>query len=301
LHFWELINARERRSAIIEIEPSTFQFRKRPSERLLTAWLSWGFPQGIEIELGSDLRVADLLFKRLLENVTIRILLADDHKIVRDGLRALLQKQADIVVVGEADNGRTAVELARKLQPNVAILDIGMPELNGIEATRKLVADVPGVKIIALSIHFDRRFVEGMLRAGASGYLLKDCAFEELARAVETVLQQQIYLSPKISGVLVEDYLRKSSVAATASSAILTNREREVLQLLAEGHSTKGIASCLSISVKTVETHRQQIMKKLDRHSIAEITKYAIRKVLLPWTNDWSVNKHDRSWTHARL
>ena len=208
--------------------------------------------------------------------MSIRILVADDHKIVRDGLRILLEQQEDMEVVGEADNGRAAVELACTLAPNIAVLDIGMPDLNGIDATKKLAADAPLVKVIALSMHSDRRFVEGMLQAGAVGYLLKDCAFAELARAVRTVVAGQVYLSPAISGVLVSDYLNKSAAAATPND-VLTDREREVLQLLAEGHGTKAVAARLHVSTKTIETHRQRMMTKLDLHSIAELTKYAVR------------------------
>ncbi len=209
--------------------------------------------------------------------MSIRILVADDHKIVRDGLRNLLEQQEDMEVVGEADNGRAAVELACSLAPNVAVLDIGMPELNGIDATKKILAEAPGVRVIALSMHSDRRFVEGMLHAGAVGYLLKDCAFDELARAVRTAVAGQVYLSPAISGVLVKDYLKKSAATTAAASDVLTDREREVLQLLAEGHSTKAVAARLHVSAKTIETHRQRTMAKLDLHSIAELTKYAVR------------------------
>lgn len=212
--------------------------------------------------------------------MSIRILLADDHKIVRDGLRCLLEQQEDMEVVGEAENGRTAVELARTLSPNVAILDIGMPDLNGVDAAKKMTAKAPGVKVIALSMHSDRRFVEGMFRAGAAGYLLKDCAFEELARAVRAVAGGQTYLSPVISTVLVADYLTKSEAAEAVDADVLTTREREVLQLLAEGHSTKAVAARLHVSVKTIETHRQRVMAKLDIHSIAGLTKYAIREGL---------------------
>ncbi len=208
--------------------------------------------------------------------MSIRILVADDHKIFRDGLRNLLEQQEDMKVVGEVDNGRAAVEMACTLAPNVAILDIGMPELNGIDATKKLLADAPNVKVIALSMHSDRRFVEGMLQAGAVGYLLKDCAFDELAQAVRTAVAGQVYLSPAISGVLVADYLKKSAATTADDSDVLTNREREVLQLLAEGHSTKAVALRLQVSAKTIETHRQRIMTKLDLHSIAELTKYAV-------------------------
>lgn len=210
----------------------------------------------------------------------IRILLADDHKITREGLRSLLEKQQDMDVVAEAENGRTAVRLAHELLPNVVIMDVTMPDLNGVEATRQIVGRVPNVKIIALSMHSDSLFVTEMLRSGASGYLLKDCAFDELALAIRAVASGKTYLSPSISGVVVEDYLRRLTKTGFSSSEVLTDREREVLQLMAEGKSTKQIALKLNISVKTVETHRRQIMNKLDIHTVAELTKYAIRKGL---------------------
>lgn len=209
--------------------------------------------------------------------MSIRILLADDHKIVREGLRALLEGQPDVKVVAEAEDGRTAVQLAQKLSPDVAIMDVTMPGLNGIEATRRIVAEVPGVRVIALSMHSDRRFVAEMFKAGASGYLLKDCAFEELARAINTVVANQLYLSPEIADVVVEDYVRHLTETNPWALSDLTSREREVLQLLAEGKSTRQIASDLHLSVNTVATHRQHIMEKLDIDNIAGLTKYAIR------------------------
>ena len=210
--------------------------------------------------------------------MSIRILLADDHKITRQGLRSLLDKQADMEVVAEAEEGRTAVRLVREMLPDMVIMDVSMPDLNGMEAARQIVDAFPNVKIIALSMHSDALFVTEMLRSGASGYLLKDCAFEELARAIRTVVAGKTYLSPTISGVVVDDYLHRLSKADFSGSEVLSNREREVLQLLAEGKSTKQIALKLYISAKTVETHRRQIMDKLDIHSVAELTKYAIRK-----------------------
>ena len=212
--------------------------------------------------------------------MSIRILLADDHKITRQGLRSLLEKQPDMEVVAEAEEGRTAVRLVRELVPNVVIMDVSMPDLNGMEATRRIVAEFPNVKIIALSMHSDSLFVTEMLRSGASGYLLKDCAFEELERAIRTVMANKTYLSPSISGVVVDDYLHRLSKADFSNSEVLSDREREVLQLVAEGKSTKQIALKLHISTKTVETHRRQIMNKLDIHTVAELTKYAIRKGL---------------------
>lgn len=213
--------------------------------------------------------------------MAVRILLADDHKIVRDGLRSLLEKQQGMEVVGEAENGRRALQLAQQKKPDVVIMDVSMPDLNGIEATRQMLADQPRVRVIALSMHSDRRLVAGMLQAGASGFLLKDCAFDELARAINTVMSNQPYLSPRIAGTVIQDYVRRMTPSESPTSdALLTTREREVLQLLAEGWSTKKIGSHLHVSVKTVETHRRQMMDKLGLHSIAEITKYAIREGL---------------------
>ncbi len=212
--------------------------------------------------------------------MSIRILLADDHKITRQGLRALLGKQEDMEVVAEAEEGRMAVRLVRELLPDVVIMDVSMPDLNGMEAARQIVGKFPDVKIIALSMHSDSLFVTEMLRSGASGYLLKDCAFEELARAIRAVVAGKAYLSPSISGIVVDDYVHRLSKADFSTSELLTDREREVLQLIAEGESTKQIALKLHISVKTVETHRRQIMNKLDIHTVAELTKYAIRKGL---------------------
>ena len=212
--------------------------------------------------------------------MTTRIILADDHGIMREGLRALLEKQSGIEVIAEADNGRTTVELSRELKPDVVIIDIAMPDLNGIEATRQIVAESPGVKVIALSMHSDRKFVREMLSAGASGYMLKDSAFEELDKAVSTVNDNKTYLSPGIAETVVKDYLGKIVTDNSAASIALTNREREVLQLFAEGKTTKQIASLLFVSIKTIETHRKQIMDKLGLNSIAELTKYAIREGL---------------------
>jgi two-component system, NarL family, response regulator NreC len=210
----------------------------------------------------------------------IRIILADDHKIMREGLRALLEKQQDFEVAAEAENGLEAVQLAKKLRPHVIIMDIGMPGLNGIEATRQIVADVPSVKVIALSMHSDKRFVIEMLKAGVSGYLLKDSASEELASAIRTVLADKPYLSPKITDVVLKDYLGTLSKTEPSAFTLLTPREREVLQLIAEGRTTKEIAAALFVSVKTIDTHRQQLMEKLDLRSVAELTKYAIREGL---------------------
>lgn len=210
----------------------------------------------------------------------VRILIADDHKIVRDGLRALLEKQAGMEVIAEAENGRKAVRLARELCPDIVIIDIGMPDLNGIDAARQIIAEVDQVKIIALSMHSDKRFVAQMFKAGASAYLLKDCAFEELAQAVDIVVAGQTYLSPEIAGPVMEDYVRHLTTTDSSGFSVLTAREREVLQLLAEGKATKEVAAQLHVSIKTIETHRQQIMNKLKVRSLADLTKYAIREGL---------------------
>ena len=210
----------------------------------------------------------------------LRLLLADDHGMFREGLRALIEKQTDLEVVGEAANGREAVRLARDLKPTVVVMDVSMPDLGGVEATRRILKRSPKVKVIALSMHSDRRFVVEMLRAGAQGYLLKDCAYDELVRAIRTVAGGRVYLSPRIAGVVLEDCVRRAAPEAAAPAPALTAREREVLQLLAEGHGTKQIARRLHVSTKTIDTHRHNIMSKLDIHSVAELTKYAVREGL---------------------
>lgn len=212
----------------------------------------------------------------------MRILLADDHQIVREGLRSLLQHHEDMQVIAEARDGRAAVSLAHDLQPDVIVMDIGMPGLNGIEATRQITTREPDAKVVALSMHSDRRFMGEMLKAGAKGYLLKDGAFEELATAIRSVVSNKVYLSPRIADVVVDDYVRRNpnSNGDTSAFAKLTPRERETLQLMAEGRATKEIAMDLKVSIKTIETHRRQIMEKLNIHSVAELTKYAIREGL---------------------
>ncbi len=214
--------------------------------------------------------------------MTIRILLADDHKIVREGLKALLDKESGIEVAAVAEDGRSAVQLALELHPDVAVIDIGMPGMNGIEATRCIAVDNPGTRILVLSMHSARRYVLEALSAGAKGYILKDCASEELARALRIVAANETYLSPKIAGILVKDCVNLLPVEREANASILSRREREVLQLIAEGHNTKEIAYMLDVSAKTVETHRQQLMKKLNLQSVAGLTRYAIREGLTP-------------------
>lgn len=212
--------------------------------------------------------------------MTIKIILADDHKIIREGLRALLEKNPNMEVVAEAQDGLTTVSLAKKILPDIVIMDIGMPDMNGIDATRQIILETRNIKVIALSMHSDRRFVLQMLKAGASGYLLKDSAFEELELAIQTVMTGQPYLSPKITDVVIKEYIHNVPANESTVFTALTSREREVLQLIAEGKATKEIASRLCVSVKTIETHRQQIMEKLNIRSIAELTKYAIREGL---------------------
>lgn len=217
----------------------------------------------------------------------LNVLIADDHRMLRQGLRSLLEKEPDLRIVAEADNGRDAVASAEAAGIDIAIMDIAMPGLNGIEAARKLLAINPALKIIGLSMHTDRRFVSEMLKAGAVGFVSKDSAFEELVTAIRTVLAGKVYLSPAAAGVVVDDYLRRNSPSGagiaggeTSAFSSLTAREREVLQLMAEGRNTKQIAMDLHVSIKTVETHRRQIMEKLDMYSVAELTKYAIREGL---------------------
>jgi DNA-binding NarL/FixJ family response regulator len=212
--------------------------------------------------------------------MSIRIIIADDHEIVRNGLRSLIEKELDIEVMAEADNGRTAVRIALELTPDVVIMDIAMPDLNGIEATRQIIAAMPTIKVIALSMHAEKRYVMEMLKAGASGYILKDNAYEELARAIRTALNNRTYLSPQVAEIVIGDYVQLAQSANGSAFSLLSSREREVLQLLAEGSSTAQIADRLCISVKTVETYRQHIMEKLNMRSIAELTKYAIREGL---------------------
>ena len=212
--------------------------------------------------------------------MTIKILLADDHRIIREGLASLLERQQDMEVIQQASDGLQAASLSRDLNPDVVVMDLTMPGMNGIEATRLITNQVPGVKVLCLSVHGDTQFISAVLDAGASGYLLKDCAFEELVMAIHTVIGNQIYLSPEIAGTVVDDYKARRPESGASAFSKLTEREREIVQLLAEGQTTKEIAEGLCLSVKTVGTHREHLMAKLHLHSLAQLTKYAIREGL---------------------
>ena len=212
--------------------------------------------------------------------MTIKIILADDHAVLRHGLSKSFQNEKDMEVIAQAKDGRSTVELARELVPDIVIMDIGMPDLNGIEATRQIKQVCPGVKVIGLSMHSSKNFVIEMFRAGASGYLLKDCEYDELVNAIRIVINNKTYISPAISDVVVESSMLKAGEAKDSAFTVLSKREREVLQLLTEGKTTKQIAKRLHISSKTVEVHRLNIMGKLKMDSIAQLTKYAIQQGL---------------------
>jgi two-component system response regulator NreC len=207
----------------------------------------------------------------------IRILLADDHKMVRQGFRLILVSQDDMEVVGETGNGREAVELAESLKPDVVVMDVTMPELNGIEATRRIRDVCPHIRVLALSVHRDSVYVREIIRAGAEGYLLKESADTDLLAAVRTLAQGNSYLSPEVSGAILRDYRKH----ATNPLDLLSTREREVLQLVAEGKTNKEIAGILSLSVYTVDGHRTRIMEKLNLHSVGELVRFAVRNGLV--------------------
>jgi len=213
--------------------------------------------------------------------MSIKILLADDHGIVREGLRFLLKKEADIKVVGEAEDGLKALELVRQLLPDIIIMDITMPNLNGVDATRQIINEFPKVKVIALSMHFDRMFVVSMLKAGASGYVLKECLSDELVEAVRTVYGGEWYISRKITGLVMGDYVNRLLESSESPLESLTDKERQVLQLIVEGKSTKDIAGKLYVSGKAIEATRHKIMEKLDVHSIPELVIKSIQGGLI--------------------
>ena len=207
----------------------------------------------------------------------IRILLADDHAVVRQGFKMILDAQADMEIVGEAANGREAVDLAERLKPDIVVMDVAMPELNGIEATRRLASSAPHVRVVALSMHKDSVYVREILRAGARGYLLKDSGAEDLVHAVRSVAGGESWLSPAVSNAVLDDYRRH----VTNPIDLLTSREREVLQMLAEGKTNKEIAAVLNLSVYTVDAHRGRIMEKLNLHSINDLVRFAVRNGLI--------------------
>lgn len=210
----------------------------------------------------------------------IRILITDDHPIFREGLRGLLEKEPDMEVAGEAGDGLEAVSLADDLQPDVIIMDLNLPEMNGIEATRIIKDKHRDIRVIALSMESDRRFIVEALEAGATGYMLKDAFFAELAGAIRSVAAGETYLGPKITELIIKDYMKRVPQNLPLTATLLTPRERELLQLIADGKNAKEIASIFAISIKTIEVHRHNIMKKLNLYSIAELTKYAVREGL---------------------
>jgi two-component system, NarL family, response regulator NreC len=211
-----------------------------------------------------------------------RILLADDHKLMRSGLKALIEQQPDLTVVGEADDGRQAVALAATLKPDLLVMDIGMPNLNGIEAARQITQANPATAIVILSMHSDESYVLRALKAGAKGYLLKDSAESDLIRAVHAVADGKSFFSPAVSKVLLDDYVRKLQRSGSEDAYdLLTPREREILQLIAEGKSNKDVANFLNLSVYTVETHRSNIMEKLNLRGVPELILYAVRKGII--------------------
>jgi DNA-binding NarL/FixJ family response regulator len=211
----------------------------------------------------------------------IRILLADDHTILRDGIRALLADEPDMVVVGEAEDGHTAVKLAGELEPDIVLMDIAMPLLNGLEATRQIKHNRPQIKLLILTMHDDEEYIRQVLAAGALGYVLKYAAANELLGAIRAVHQGEAVLSPAITRLVIEDYLRWADIQPEQTANDLTPREREVLQLIAEGYTNKQIADILCISIKTVQAHRTNMMQKLDLHDRGELIKYAIQKKII--------------------
>ena len=213
--------------------------------------------------------------------MTLGILLVDDHELMREGLRKILEGTADIRVVGEAQDGLEALSVANETRPDLVVMDVGMSGMNGIEATRRLRKDHPGIKVVALSTHADQRYVRNMIRAGASAYVLKESASDDLLRAVRAAARDEHYLSPRITGGVMETWSRTPPRPEPSSAYdLLAPREREVLKLMAEGRTSKEIAGLLTVAVKTVETHRRNISQKVGLHSVAELTKYAVREGL---------------------
>jgi len=211
----------------------------------------------------------------------VRILLADDHTILRDGIRSLLEDEPDMLVIGEAEDGRTTVKMACQLKPDVVLMDIAMPLLNGLEATRQIKRECPQVNVLILTMHENEEYIRQVLASGAMGYILKDAAARELLEAIHAVQRGEAVLSPAITRLVIENYLRWGDLQKEDNPHGLTQREREVLQLIAEGYSTRQIAEILSISVKTVQAHRTNLMSKLDLHDRADLIKYAIQRKII--------------------
>ncbi len=214
--------------------------------------------------------------------MTLKIMLADDHKVLLEGLRALISQVKNLSVEGTALTGREALRLADEIKPDIVIMDIGMPDLNGIEATRRILTNHPGTKVIALSVHSESRYVTEMIRAGASGYVLKQCAFEEIERAIEAVAAHQAYLSPGVAREVFRRLSDPETQEQESAFSTLSSREREILQLLAEGKTSREVSETINISVKTVDTHKQNVMRKLNLGSFADLVKYAVRQGLTP-------------------
>jgi DNA-binding NarL/FixJ family response regulator len=212
---------------------------------------------------------------------TIRVLLADDHRLVRQGLAELLNREPDVELIGESSDGLETVALARALRPDVVVMDVGMPLLGGVDATQRIVHENPSAKVIGLSGHDEPRLVAGMLGAGAAGYVLKDVAFDELVRALRATMANQTYLSPGVAGVVLDGFRAHRRGSAPGAFACLTNREREIAILLARGATTKEVAGALGVSPKTVGTHREHLMSKLQLRSIAELTRQALEEGLI--------------------
>jgi DNA-binding NarL/FixJ family response regulator len=211
--------------------------------------------------------------------MSIRVMLVDDHRMVSEALSALLSREKDLEVVALASNGREAVQVARDLKPDVVVMDLSMPEMNGLEASRNISSDLPDCRVIALSMHSDRKYVVEAIKSGAKGYILKESAYTSLPGAIRDVVENNGFLDPKITGMVIKDYFRHMNESyVDDDSSPLSSREREVLQLIAEGKNTKEIAFHLDITIKTVETHRRQIMQKLKLGNIAEMTRYAIKE-----------------------
>lgn len=212
--------------------------------------------------------------------MSIKILLADDHAIIRHGLSKSLQEEEDLEIVGQSQNGLSTIQLVRELLPDVVIMDISMPDINGIDATREIIRDFPNVKIIALSMHSAKKYISEMFKAGASSYLMKDCDYDELTKAIRTVVSGKNYLSPEIADIVVDSYVKGSPEEGMSVFSELTKRERQVLQYMSEGKTTKQIGLRLHISPKTVEAHRLRVMEKLSIDNVAQLTKYAIQEGL---------------------